>query len=667
MAEVFLSYARPNAAKAKRVAAALTAAGHDVWLDDQLPTHRSFYEVIEERLRSAKAVVVLWSKAAAQSQWVRAEADMARNLGKLVQAALDDDLPPIPFNQIQCAHLKSWTGNPDHVEWKKVLDGVRAVGGAGRRHSAPAQKGAGRRPNRVWLPFAGLAVGAMAILALAFVLLRPPSSDAPRLAVLPFEVIGTDPGAREFAAALASELSGSLSENQLQALPVSRGLDIAGPEHAAALKRIGVDLALGGTVRNVGGRLSVRAYVEDVASGVSVWSAQFEQPMDRPERLLAEVSAAVTETAFTVSEALVQPGVRLDPQTLSLFLKGSEQLKSPSLEDPGTARFDDLVRRAPKFAAGHAALALTLASIAPAKSERAAVRRRARQEATLAIALYAPASGAAYDALFSLAREEAPTDFGVAEKVLRDGLAHAPEFPFLHMRLCSLLMEVGRATDALPSCNQAVALRPLAPPPAHFRARALYYAGQRDAAVRSIDEAFSRAPNHISTRRVRFEMQAFGGQKAQAGQAAKILVDPSQKPQSLTQVATDVFKKFLSARQSGAQADADAALGAAEAGQRAGQIVPRYVVMMASSLGRLDEAFRMLSAFRAPNVLPAELLFDPALESLRRDPRFMRIASDAGLIAYWRKSGHWPDFCGEPDWPYDCRAEALEVSAAQRE
>ena len=96
MREVFLSYARQDDAIARRVAKTLQAAGHDVWRDSQLPAHRAYSEVIETRLKEAKAVVVLWSKSAAQSQWVRAEADFARSEGKLAQASIDGVLPPMP-------------------------------------------------------------------------------------------------------------------------------------------------------------------------------------------------------------------------------------------------------------------------------------------------------------------------------------------------------------------------------------------------------------------------------------------------------------------------------------------------------------------------------------------------------------------------------------------
>jgi len=61
MADVFVSYGRTTEAQAQQVAEALRAGGYQVWRDDELPAHRAYGDVIEERLRSAKAVVVLWS------------------------------------------------------------------------------------------------------------------------------------------------------------------------------------------------------------------------------------------------------------------------------------------------------------------------------------------------------------------------------------------------------------------------------------------------------------------------------------------------------------------------------------------------------------------------------------------------------------------------------
>jgi hypothetical protein len=53
--------------------------------------------------------------------------------------------------------------------------------------------------------------------------------------------------------------------------------------------------------------------------------------------------------------------------------------------------------------------------------------------------------------------------------------------------------------------------------------------------------------------------------------------------------------------------------------------------------------------------------FYPPWRNLRRDRRFMDLIKDTGLIQYWRETGHWPDFCAEPDLPYDCEQEAARV------
>src|SRR3954469_22192515 len=129
MSHVFISYARSDEALAAKVADGLREAGYEVWRDDELPAHRSYADVIEERIKGAGAVVVLWSAEAAKSQWVRAEADTARSARTLVQASLDGSIPPMPFNQIQCADLKAWDGQRAAPGWRKLIASVAELAG----------------------------------------------------------------------------------------------------------------------------------------------------------------------------------------------------------------------------------------------------------------------------------------------------------------------------------------------------------------------------------------------------------------------------------------------------------------------------------------------------------------------------------------------------------
>jgi pimeloyl-ACP methyl ester carboxylesterase len=74
-------------------------------------------------------VLVIWSAEAVKSQWVRSEANVARERGILVQLRLDGSALPLPFDQVQCADMSSWFGRRDDGEWRKVTDSLSALVG----------------------------------------------------------------------------------------------------------------------------------------------------------------------------------------------------------------------------------------------------------------------------------------------------------------------------------------------------------------------------------------------------------------------------------------------------------------------------------------------------------------------------------------------------------
>ena len=55
--------------------------------------------------------------------------------------------------------------------------------------------------------------------------------------------------------------------------------------------------------------------------------------------------------------------------------------------------------------------------------------------------------------------------------------------------------------------------------------------------------------------------------------------------------------------------------------------------------------------------------FGPWAGKFWRDPRSLAYARRVGLIHYWQSSGKWPDFCFDPDLPYDCKKEAARLGA----
>lgn len=189
MVDVFISYSRDNKARVADIAAAVAAAGYDVWWDAELPPHRSYGDVITEKIGSAKAAIVVWSHTSAASEWVRAEADVARNQKKLIQTAIDDVMPPLPFNQIQFADLRDWNGDPAHGGWRKVLMSLEELCGRGAvspppqgpTSSAPARLVAAEppaQPKSSFLPWALLGVALVVAVLLAWKLIQPASMES---------------------------------------------------------------------------------------------------------------------------------------------------------------------------------------------------------------------------------------------------------------------------------------------------------------------------------------------------------------------------------------------------------------------------------------------------------------------------------------------------------
>jgi len=111
--DVFLSYAREDAEHARALATLLTSRGLKVFWDREIPAGRQFRQVIEDALKSAKCVVVLWSKASVKSHWVHEEATVGVEREVLVPAILEEVTPPLGFRSLQCADLRPWADAPE--------------------------------------------------------------------------------------------------------------------------------------------------------------------------------------------------------------------------------------------------------------------------------------------------------------------------------------------------------------------------------------------------------------------------------------------------------------------------------------------------------------------------------------------------------------------------
>jgi adenylate cyclase len=261
MAQVFVSYARTDEDRAKSITDLVRDSGYTAWRDDELPAHRPYSDVIEERLKAANAVLVLWSADAARSQWVKAEAEFARASGTLVQATLDGSSPPLPFNQIQCADLSAWQGDPAHVGWRKLSSSIAELTGV-RPDAKPAR----------------LATRKVSV------------------CVLPFANMSGDPEQEYFSDGISEDITTDLSK--ISALEVisrntafqfkARSINVSD-----VARTLGVSHILEGSVRKVGTRVRITAQLIDGGSGAHLWAERFDRDLTDIFAIQDEISEAI--------------------------------------------------------------------------------------------------------------------------------------------------------------------------------------------------------------------------------------------------------------------------------------------------------------------------------------------------------------------------------------
>jgi hypothetical protein len=139
MADVFISYSREDRPRADQIARGLEATGLDVFWDSEIPPGQTWADYIEGKLSQCKVVVVLWSEHSTRSQWVREEARMGRDKGKLIPLMIDATPAPFGFAEVQAADLSSWNGDTSDPSWVRVLNAVRAAADAPPVAAPPAQ------------------------------------------------------------------------------------------------------------------------------------------------------------------------------------------------------------------------------------------------------------------------------------------------------------------------------------------------------------------------------------------------------------------------------------------------------------------------------------------------------------------------------------------------
>ena len=655
MSDVFISYARSTVREAQAVAEALRRAGYSVWRDDDLPAHRAYAEVIQERILAAKAVVVIWSAEAARSEWVQSEADRARADHKLVQLRIDDTQLPMPFDRIQCANLAGWTGDPGAHDWRKVVQSVAELVGREPDQAGPiapaAPAPAPPMPTKTGLrPWPWAALAAVILIGLVIAggawlgreFWRPTTARTLRVSVGGFQVIGRDETLARLAAELPSAIEGGLPGSGVEIIPTSPG---AGP---GAVRD--ADLVIGGVLDGDQDRIRVSAQVTDARRRAKIWSEAFEaQPKD-VSTLRDRVMASTANVIRCVERAERPRGRSIPADALNLYLKACA-LKWDAGSFATVATLNrQAVARAPDFPAAEASLAMyeTLSGGGQPSDVAAMARRALRLD---------PTQGAAYMALQGLVRPR--SDWVRRDALFAAGLKADPTNDDLTFGQGRALVARGRVDEGLDFEARAVDLDPISPFFAAEYANTLASADRYEEARALIDKTLRLWPENDEAKSVQFWITAWNRPQEALG----MLKDPTVAGESSPE-GVQAWRDALIARQTRLAPDvAKATKEILDAEAKSGSTA----IELLASIGQVDDAFTLANRIAAdPDELETVVLFRTPTAPMLRDHRFMALAARVGLAQYWRKTGRWPDFCSGSQAPYDCKVEAARVLGPAR-
>ncbi|HEX7853712.1 MAG TPA: TIR domain-containing protein [Sphingobium sp.] len=121
MADIFISYSRSDRTRCAAIRDALEALKVSVWFDAGIGAGSSFDREIEREIEAAKALLVLWSEASAESDWVRNEARTGKERKGLIAVQLQACQLPLEFRSIQAELLPDGAEGTDNSVWLGIL------------------------------------------------------------------------------------------------------------------------------------------------------------------------------------------------------------------------------------------------------------------------------------------------------------------------------------------------------------------------------------------------------------------------------------------------------------------------------------------------------------------------------------------------------------------
>ena len=636
MAGVFLSYDRDDADKARMLALALEKAGHEVWWDLHVRGGAQFSKVIEEALKAADAVVVLWSAHSIESAWVRGEAAAGRDSGRLVPVTIDGTKAPLGFRQFQTIDLSSWKGRGKSPQLANLLADIESMG---KRPAATttAPEQASERPSTFRLDWRLIGVAVAVILAVGVALWRPWAArqTAPSVVVNP---AASDPFSRALARDLVVKLGSLQSAHSAPMRLISRP-NSSGDKADLIVEvgRLADPSAVGANVALMTGR-----------DRAILWSTDFQPVSHNVADLKQQIAYTAGRVLGCASNGLMGTSKPLRQETLKLYLNACAKLSEVTDEVPPVIpALLQVIHQAPRFEGAWKLLLYAEADQVRNEQLEGSVSSTARNALREHIAAARKLNPQMAEATLAEIALLPFADLVTRKRLIERAKQNSPDNPAVLSARSDFLRSVGRMREAIADASRAVELDPLSPLFHGGYFATLLYGESFEAAEQELRRVEQLWPGSSTLRDMQFRYHLRFG-------------DPKIARSLLSEGAFEGERLFLTARAEPTPENINRYVVYALGIQRSD---PGRLVWLMQGLGqfhREDELFNVMMTWPRPGDFARleDAWFRPPLKTFRENPRFMRVAARSPLLKYWQSTGTWPDFCEEPGLPYDCKKEA---------
>jgi len=641
MSEIFISYARSTASYAQAVTEALRALGYGVWLDEELPAHRGYSDVIEEHLDVAKAVVVIWSDEAVKSQWVRAEANRGREQNKLVQLVIDGAALPLPFDQIQCANLAGWAGDLRAPGWRKVIGSIADLtGGPGVATVQTAQ----------------------------------PSVRKNSICVLPFLNMSGDAEQEYFSDGITEDTITDLSKvSALFVIARNTAFTFKGKnvDTSQVARQLSVSHVVEGSVRKVGERVRITAQLIDGATGGHLWAERYDRDLTDIFALQDEIAEAIVNALklklLPQEKQQIERRGTTNLDAYDLYLRGTRPTFALEGVRASVALLEAATQLAPDYADAWGALAVARADWRFSRPyvERDAIAVVVAADAERALALD-PHNVAALSAQLDLLPPFGRFTDADALTIL---MSNKTPSGFFDTWRAFHFASIGRIEEAIEVDQRAYEIDPLNPWVLNDLGMTLCYGGRYARARRILEETLERWPDNPATSINLVQVCVHTKDWAR--------VDALLAPERLAKFPLREFERwallFASVMRDPSPPSRRRPIEAARRRFDASGYADFVQLQLAAHVGNVDEAYAIAAQAQfgpagdqrdqmGGNAYRTTPLFNSMFPEFRCDRRFVELCARLGLVDYWLTTRQWPDCVDEVAPYYDFKGECKKVA-----